>query len=126
MCPVLLDSAGDPRRAQSSRRPQGGALSTCAFPAQSFGNRGWVTCGMSFSACPVGGAINPQSGVALGVPGWRGGDGEIGARPQECPVLEGSSLFHYPREKPWPVLPAWLSQRQLGVWTELRNQSRQR
>ena len=69
MCPVSLDSAGDPCRGQSSRRPQGGALSTCAFPAQSFGNRGWEACGMSFSVCPVGGAIKPQSGVALGVPG---------------------------------------------------------
>ena len=81
---------------------------------------------MSFSMCPVGGAIQPQSGVALGVPGWRGEDGEIGARPQECPVLEGSRLFHCPREKSWQVLPAWLFQSQLGAWTELKNQRRQR
>lgn len=60
VCSVLLDSAGDPRRAQSSRRPQGGALSACTFPAQSFGNPGWEACGVSFSVCPVGGAIQPQ------------------------------------------------------------------
>ena len=51
VCSVLLDSAGDPRRAQSSRRPQGGALSACTFPAQSFGNPGWEACGVSFSVC---------------------------------------------------------------------------
>ena len=92
MCPVLLVSAGDPHRAQSSRRPQGGALSTCAFPAQSFGNRGWATCGMSFSVCPVGGAVKPQSGAALGVPGWRGGDGEVGSEASgvSCPGREQS------------------------------------
>ena len=57
--------------------------------------------------------------------GWREGTGEAGGRPQECPILEGSRLFRHPREKPWPVLPARLAQRQIWVWRELRNRSPQ-